>query len=252
MFQIREEDSWYSFITNMDPKTVAAVSLLVGFATFLTINRVIADPAFRPSINFKPIDLEALLFPKNREGQTIGFSKLLSQKNEEPVKDQSQKADTDKVVVESPTKQPVTGAPDKPTLITTPPPPAIQPPAPLPSQIEIPESLINSTVNSFIPVGTPITNLKVKLNNGYISVTGKILSPVAGDIVAEASILTVNKSVAVKIQKAKVGNLEIPSYLLASLETGANQTLNNILQTNYGTVTIKSVEVKEGKIVINF
>lgn len=218
----------------MDPKIVAVVSLLVGFSTFLTINRIIANTLLKPSINFKPVDIEALLFPKNREGQTIGFSKLLLQKKEEPVKDQPQKADTDKAVMTSP----------------TPPPPTSQPTAPIPSQIELTEAFINSTVNSYIPPGAPVTNLKVKLGDGLISVTGQLLGPLSGDIVAEATVLTVNKSVAVKIQKAKVGNLEIPSYLLASLEASANQTLNNILQTNYGTVTIKSVEVKEGKILI--
>jgi|GEM_PF-6560592 hypothetical protein len=240
----------------MDPKSVAVISALVGFASFLAINKVISDPNFNPSSALKFLDVKAFVLSRIPETPKAGFSKLLSQKSgvalepETAAPKENTAPQTPKPVKEITIRLP------SPTSVTTTQPVANTPTQnnnPTPSnKIEITEDQINHNLNSYIPSGTPVQNLKVKLVSGKINVTGRLLSPIQGDLFAQATLTYTNSNLAVKIQGASLGTLAVPPSLLSSLEAATNQTVNTLLNQTHGTANIKSIEIQEGKILITF
>jgi len=237
--------AWYHI--SMDPKIVAATSLLVGFVTFLAVNRVISDPTFNPTSILKLPDLATLLTIPNSPNQTVGFSKLLSLNKQETA---GQASPVQEAVPAKTTPKPSPAPVIASSPTTTKPPVQNTPVLPTVNKLEITQDQINSSINTFIPPGSGVENLQVKLTGGKIVATGKLTSPIPGDLLAEATLTSVEKSVVIKIQKASVGSLTIPSFLLTSLESTANETINSLIQKSAGVVAIKSVEVQEGKIVV--
>lgn len=118
---------------------------------------------------------------------------------------------------------------------------------PFPDALEITDAQINSLIAQLIPANTPVRDVQVKFGMGKILISGRLLSPIEGNFTAEAAVNLEDGLPNLKITKASLGSLPIPTFFLGSVESLANTAIRNALSAQ-NIVKIKKLEITEGKI----
>lgn len=116
----------------------------------------------------------------------------------------------------------------------------------IPDTIEISDADINKLVSTMIP-DAPVKDAKVTFTDGKILITGKMIKPIEGDFNAEAGVSLVNGVPVIKLTKTTLGSLPIPTFLLGSVETAANEAIKTALSSQ-NIFKVKKLEIKDGKI----
>ena len=111
-----------------------------------------------------------------------------------------------------------------------------------PGSVTITDAEINGFVARALPPSTPIKEATVSFQDGKIFITGKLRSPIEGSFTAEAGVSPI-----VKLTKASLGPLPVPTVFLGFLETTANEAIRQALSSQ-NIMKIKVLEIKEGRI----
>lgn len=107
---------------------------------------------------------------------------------------------------------------------------------------------ITTLVNSNLPEGSILKNIKINFIDNLINVSGKLTQPIAGDLYLEGELKQGSgKLVDIEITKISVNGLNIESFLSTfvenELERAIDERLSDLLDTN-----ISSVEIVNGKL----
>lgn len=259
----------------MPLKLIAPITFaIIGLTTALFVSNIVLPSPTLPTLSeiariseiklpeIKLPDLSYLL-PKAPEGKQSGFATLLVTPTPVPTETP---IPASTVITPRPT---ATRVPPLPP-ITIPMPtgspfpfdlfklfnfnlPAVTPGLPqislpsIPDAIEISDTDINKLISTMTPSDAPVKDVKVTFQEGKILITGKLTKPIEGAFTAEAGVSLVDGVPVVKLTKASLGSLPIPTFLLRSLETGTNEAIKNALASQ-NVFKVKKLEIKDGKI----
>ena len=230
----------------MPLKLIAPITfVIIGLTTALFVSNVVLTsptlPALSEIMKFPEIKLPDLsyLLPKMRENKQSNFATLLT----------------------SPTPT-TTSAPPRPTApassratppISPNPFPVVIPGLPqinlpgIPDAVEISDSDINKLISTMTPADAPVKDVKITFQEGKILITGKLTKPIEGNFTAEAGVSLTDGVPVIKLTKASLGSLPIPTFLLGSLESSANEAIKSTLASQ-NIFKVKKLEIKNGKI----
>lgn len=217
----------------MPLKLIAPITFaIIGLTTALFVSNIVLVSPTLPTLGeiislpeIKLPDLSYLL-PKAPEKTPSNFSTLIVSSTPEPTSAQN--------------------LPTQPKTTTTP--GVTLPSLPtLPDAIEISDADINKLISTMTPAEAPVKDVKVTFQEGKILIAGKLIKPIEGDFSAEADVSLIDGIPVVKLTKAAFGSLPIPTFLLGSLETAANEAIKNALASQ-NVFKVKKLEIKDRKI----
>ena len=237
----------------MPIKLIAPITFaIIGLTTALFVGNVVLPSPSLPNLSeiiklpeIKLPDLSYLL-PKVRENKQSNFATLLTSPT--PTASETSIA----------TATPTPPRPTAPASSRTTPPisqypfPAVIPGLPqinlpsLPDAIEISDTDINKLISTMTP-DAPVKDVKVVFREGKILLTGKLTKPIEGNFTAEAGVSLIDGVPVIKLTKASLGSLPIPTFLLGSLESSANEAIKSALSSQ-NIFKVKKLEIKDGKI----
>ena len=220
----------------MPLKLIAQITFaIIGLTTALFVSNIVLTSPTLPVLNeitklpeIKLPDLSYLL-PKVRENKQSNFATLLVSPTPRPM------------ITKNPLVQPKT------TAIPGLPSPALPI---LPDATEISDTDINKLISTMTPAEAPVKYVKVSFTDGKILLTGKLTKPIEGEFTAEAGVSLIDGVPVIKLTKAALGSLPIPTFLLGSLETAANEAIKSALSSQ-NIFKVKKLEIKNGKIVFS-
>lgn len=205
-----------------DPKIV----VFLGMAAVGIFSIVFAFNYFKPSLFQTPVFpgySKNPFFQTNGNESTSGGTNL---QTNEP----------------APTKQtPLSPTPSK---IPT---PAI--PKNLTSSIVLNESQLNQLIASAFKGNSNLETPQISLSGDSISISFTLISPIKGNVTANATIKTVNSEAQINLTQVKINNFPMPKFLVAMVEGQLNSTLNGYLM-KVPFLRIEKIYVQNSKLII--
>lgn len=117
------------------------------------------------------------------------------------------------------------------------------------TSVALNEEQINQLVKLAVGNNQVFSDPYVSLNGDTMSLTAKLLSPIKGNFSAVVIIKPGNNAINIDLTEAKVNNIPIPGFLLATVEDELNKSINNTLGS-IEFLKIEKVYVYDSKLII--